>query len=105
MGENHGIPKWLSPNEMIQNSKFKTNSAENQAKKKTAKKPVCHKPPPLRMNLVLEIRLLGKTILDNVPLEILPFPTLILTLCDAPTRLCKTSLLYYERPFPSDPKF
>ena len=48
------------------------------------------------MNLVLEIRLLGKTNLGNVPLEILPVPTLILTLCDAPTELCRTSLLYYE---------
>ena len=48
------------------------------------------------MNLVLEIRLLGKTILDNVPLEIIPVPKLILTLCDAPTGLCRTSLLYYE---------
>ena len=41
-----------------------------QANKK-GQKPGCHKPPPLRMNLVLEIRLLGKTILDNMPLEIL----------------------------------
>ena len=32
-----GVPKWLSPNEMIQNPKFKTNSTENQAKKKRAK--------------------------------------------------------------------
>ena len=48
------------------------------------------------MNLVLEIRLLGKTILDNVPLEILPVPKLILTLYDAPTELCRICLLYYE---------
>ena len=42
MGGNLGVPKWLSPNEMIQNSKFKTNSTENQAKKK-GQKPGCHK--------------------------------------------------------------
>ena len=48
------------------------------------------------MNLVLEIRLLGKTILDNMPLETLLIPMLILTLCDASIGLCKTSLLYYE---------
>ena len=95
MGENQGVPKWLSPNEMIQNYKFKTNSTENQAKKR-GQKPGCHKPPSLRMNLVLEIRLLGKTILDNMHLEILPVPTLILTLSDASIGLCKTSLLYYE---------
>ena len=58
-------------------------------------KPGCHKPPPLRMNLVLEIQLLGKTILGNVPLEILLIPKLILPLCDAPTELCKISLLYH----------
>ena len=56
------------------------------------KKSGCHKPPPLRMNLVLEIRLLGKT----VPLEILPIPMLILTLRDASIGLRKTSLLYCE---------
>ena len=95
MGENQGVPKWLSPNELIQNSKFKTNSTENQAKKR-GQKTDCHKPPPLRMNLVLEIQLHGKTILDNVPLEILPVPTLIMTLCDAHTESCRTSLLYYE---------
>ena len=82
MGENQGVPKWLSPNEMIQNSKFKTNSTENQANKR-GQKPGCHKPPPLRMNLVLEIRLLGKTILDNMPLEILLIPRLILIQYDA----------------------
>ena len=48
------------------------------------------------MNLVLEIWLLGKTTMDNVTVEILPAPKLILTLCDAPTELCKISLLYYE---------
>ena len=95
LGENQGVPKWLSPNEMIQNSKFKTNSTKNQANKR-GQKPGCHKPPPLRMNLVLEIRLLGKTILDNVPLEILLVPKSILPLCGASTELCKTSLLYYE---------
>ena len=95
MGENQGIPKWLSPNEMIQNSKLKINSAENQTKKR-GQKPGCHKPPPLRMNLVLEIRLLGKISVDKVPLEILPVPKLILTPCDAPTGLCRISLLYYE---------
>ena len=95
MGENQGVPKWLSPNEMIQNFKFKTNSTENQANKR-GQKPGCHKPPPLRMNLVLKIRLLGKTILDNMSLEILLIPMLILTLCDASIGLCKTSLLYCE---------
>ena len=83
---------------------FKFNPNKNQANER-AQKPGCRKPPPLRMNLALEIRLLGKTILDNVPLEILPVPTLILTPCDAPTELCKTSLLYCEWLFPSDPKF
>ena len=95
MGESQGIPKWSSPNGMIQNSKSKINSAENQAKKR-GPKPGCDKPPPLRMNLILEIWLLGKTILDNVPLEILLIPMLILTLCDASIGLCKTSLLYCE---------
>ena len=85
MGENQGVPKWLSPNEMIQNSKYKTNSTENQGKKR-GQKPGCHKPPTLRMNLVLEIRLLGKTSLDNVNVEILPAPKWILTLCDASPR-------------------
>ena len=48
------------------------------------------------MNLVLEIRLLGKTILDNVPLEILLVPKWLLPLCDGPTEPCKTFLIYYE---------
>ena len=95
MGENQGVPKWLSPNEMIQNSKFKTNSTENQAKKR-GQKLGCHKPPPLRMNLVLEIRLLGKTILDNMPLEILLIPRLILTRYDASIGPCKTFMIYCE---------
>ena len=95
MGENQGIPKWLSPDEMIKNSKFKTNSTENQAKKR-GQKPGCHKPSPLRMNLVLEIRLLGKTILDNMPLEILLVPRLILTQYDASIGLCKIFVLYCE---------
>ena len=95
MGENQGIPKWLSPNEMIQNSKPKINSAENQAKKR-GQKPGCHKPPPLRMNLVLEIQLLGKTILDNMPLETLLIPRLILTRYDASIEPCKTFMTYCE---------
>ena len=95
MGENQGVPKWLSPNEMIQNSKFKTNSTENQAKKR-GQKPGCHKPPPLRMNLVLKIRLLGKTILDSMPLEILLIPRLILIRYDASIGLCKKIVLYSE---------
>ena len=66
-----------------------------QANKK-GQKPGCHKPPPLRMNLVLEIRFLGKTILDNMPLEILLIPMLILTRCDASIGLSKTSVLYCE---------
>ena len=70
MGESQGVPKWLSPNEEIQNSKFKTNSTENQAKKR-GQKPGCHKPPPLRMNLVLEIRLLGNTTLvEDIDLRV-----------------------------------
>lgn len=48
------------------------------------------------MNLVLEIPLLGKTILDIVPVETLLVPKSILPLCDAPTELFKTSLLYNE---------
>ena len=95
LGESQGVPKCLSPYEKIQTPNFKFEPTENQAKKR-GQKPGCHKPPPLRMNLVLEIRLLGKTILDNLPLVILPVPTLILTLCDAPTEPCRTSLLYYE---------
>ena len=78
---------------MIQNSKFKTNSDENQANKR-GQKLGCDKPPPLRMNLVLEIRLLGKTILDNMPLENLLIPRVILTRYDASIGLCKTSVLY-----------
>ena len=95
LGENQGIPKWSSPNGMIQNSKSKINSAENQAKKR-GQKPGCHKPPPLRMNLVLEIRLLGKTILDNMPLEILLIPRLILTRYDASIERYKISVTYCE---------
>ena len=79
----------------FKNSKFKINPTKKQANK-GGQKPGYHKPPPLRMNLVQEIRLLGKTILDNVPLEILPVPKLILTLCDAPIELSKISLLYCE---------
>ena len=37
LGESQGVPKWLSPNVMIKNSKFKTNSTENQAKKRGQK--------------------------------------------------------------------
>ena len=44
LGENQGVPKWLSPNEMIQNSKFKTNSTENQGNKR-GQKPGCHNGP------------------------------------------------------------
>ena len=95
MGESQGVPKWLSPNEVIQNSKFKTNSTENQAKKR-GQKLVCHKPPPLRMNLVPEIRLLGKIILDNMPLETLLIPRLILTRYDACIGPCQTFVLYHE---------
>ena len=95
MGENQGIPKWLSPNEMIQNFKPKANSAENQAKKR-GQKPGCDKPPPLRMNLVLEIRLLGKTILDNMPLEIVLIPRLILTPYDTSIEPCKIFGTYCE---------
>ena len=80
---------------IFKNSKFQMTPNENQANER-GQKPSCHKPPPLRMNLVLEIRLLGKTTLDNVTVEILLAPKLILTLCDAPTELCKISLLYCE---------
>ena len=105
LGESQGVPKCLSPYEKIQKLKIsKSIQMKNQANK-GGQKPGCHKPPPLRMYLVLEIRLLGKTILDNVSLEILPVPMLILTLCDAPTEPCRTSLLCYEGTFPSDPKF
>ena len=99
------VPKCLSPYEKIQKiPTFKLNPNKTQANKK-GQKPGCHKPPPLRRNLVLEIRLLGKTILDNVPLGILPVPRLILTRCDAPTGLYKTSLLYCGWLFLSDPQF
>ena len=47
------------------------------------------------MNLV-EIRLLGKTILDNMPLEILLIPRLILIQYDASIGLCKIFVLYCE---------
>ena len=83
---------------------FKLTPNENQANER-GQKPGCHKPPPLRMNLVLEIRLLGKTILDNMPLEILLIPRLILTRYDASIEPCKTFMTYCEWPFPSDPKF
>ena len=86
------IPKCLSPTEVIQTPNFKSKPNEIQ-KKKRGQKPGWHKPPPLRMNLVLEIRLLGKTILDNVSLEIHLVPKSILPLCDGPTELCKTCLL------------
>ena len=33
MGENQRIPKWSSPNGMIQNSKSKINSTENKQRK------------------------------------------------------------------------
>ena len=75
--------KWNDSKLQIQ-----TNSAENQAKKRGQKRG-CDKPPPLRMNLVLEIRLLGKTILDNMPLEILLIPRLILTRVMHPLNLVK----------------
>ena len=88
----------------FKNSKLKTNSTENQAKER-GQKPGCHKPPPLRMNLVLEIRLLGKTILDNMPLEILLIPRLILIRYDASIEPCEISVTYCEWLFPSDPKF
>ena len=84
------------------------NSKPTQLKikqRKGGQKPGCHKPAPLRMNLVLEIRLLGKTILDNMPLEILLIPRLILTRYDASTGPCKTFVIYCEWPFPFDPKF
>ena len=48
------------------------------------------------MNLVLEIRLLGKTILDSMPLEILLIPRLILTQYDASIEPCKTFVIYCE---------
>ena len=64
LGESQGVPKWLSPNEMI--PKLQIKPTENQANRR-GQKPGCHKPPPLRMNLVLEIRLLGKTIMDTCP--------------------------------------
>jgi len=95
LGENQGIPKWLSPNEMIQNSKPKPTQLKIKQRKR-GQKPGCHKPPPLRMNLVLEIRFLGKTILDNMPLEILLIPRLILTRYDASIEPCKTSETYCE---------
>ena len=57
------------------------------------------------MNLILEIRLLGKTILDNMPLEILLIPRLILTQYDASIGLCKIFVLYCEWLFPFGPKF
>ena len=80
---------------MIQNSKSKTNSVENQAKER-GQKPGCDNPPPLRMNLVMEIQLLGKTILDNMPLEILLIPRLILARYDASIEPCKTFVTYCE---------
>ena len=51
------------------------------------------------MNLVLEIRLLGKTIMDNLTLEILRAPRLLLPLYDAPTGPCKKIRLAPSDPF------
>ena len=48
------------------------------------------------MNLVLKIRLLHKTILDNMPLEILLIPRLILIRYDASIEPCKISVTYCE---------
>ena len=56
----------------------------------------CQQPPPLRMNLVLEIRLLGKTILDRLPLKSPLFPKLLLPRCDAPTEPYKILSPYRE---------
>ena len=95
MGESQGCPSVEVHMKRFRNSKFQKISNENQANKK-GQNPGCHKPPPLRMNLILKIRLLGKIILDNVPLEILLIPMLIQTLCDASIGLCKISLLYCE---------
>ena len=78
-----GRPKCSSPFELIQNSKSKAKATESPEKERR-QKPGCHKPPPLKMNLVLEIRLLGKTVLGRLSLKIPLFPRLFLLWCDAP---------------------
>ena len=95
LGANQVYAQGLSPTELIQKSKFKSNGNQNQ-KKKRGQKLGYDKPLPLRMNLVLEIRLLGKTILDSLPLEILLAPKLLLPMCDAPTGPCKFFSSCYE---------
>ena len=106
-----GALGWKSRSTQVVKSKWSDSKLQiqNQLNWKPGKekraKPDCHKPPPLRMNLDLEIRLLGKTILDNMPLEILLIPRLILIRYDASIEPCKTSVTYCEWLSPSDPKF
>ena len=73
LGESQGHAQVTSPFEMIPKSKSGQRQKPRQKpspEKERRQKPGCHKPPPLRMNLVLEIWLLGKTILDRMPLKI-----------------------------------
>ena len=100
LGESQGYAQVTSPFELIQNpnqirpkTTVKTKSGKREKAspaKERRQNPGCHKPPPLRMNLVLEIRLLWKTILGMQSLKIPLFPRLLLLRCDAPTEPCKT---------------
>ena len=77
LGESQGHAQVTSPFEMIQNPNqiraktiVKTKSRKREKaspEKERRQNPGCHKPPPLKMNLVLEIRLLGKTLQLSSP--------------------------------------
>ena len=100
LGESQGYAQVPSPFEMIQtlvqigaNTTTKTKSGKRDKaspEKERRQNPGCHIPPPLRMNHVLEIRLLGKTILGMQSLKIPLFPMSLPLQCGAPTEPCKT---------------
>ena len=95
LGESQGHAQVISPFELIPKTQIRSKG-KSSPEKERRQNPGCHKPPPLRMNLILEIWLLGKTVLGKQSLKILLFPRLPLPRYDAPTEPYKTLLLYYD---------
>ena len=89
LGESQGHAQVTSPFELIPKTQIQ-GKGKSSPEKERRQKPGCHKPPPLKMNLIPKIRLLGKTLLGKQPLKIPLFPRLPLPRYGAPIELCKT---------------
>ena len=76
LGESQGHAQVTSPFELTPKTQIQ-GKGKSSPEKERRLNPSCHIPPPLRMNLVLEIRLLGKTILGMQSLKIPVFPRLL----------------------------